>query len=170
MREHEIKALMGYLARIADALEHIAGTVDHAPESMTVIRPNPWDGTPEVVPQRIRDLPDLAGYYYPEVEAPGPPRCGSIWDVEPTITCMRDEGHIGPHREVGGNAWGNYKDIKECDDHLTLTPTRIIYCILRDGHETPHQGSGRSWGNSTIPADDDPEQECADVSEARRNQ
>jgi len=216
MRDHEIKALMGYLDRIADALECIAGTGDHAPQRMA--SPQRLHAQ-TVMAKGISDLPDLAGYYYPEppcdvvhfnrtgaicvrpaghmgfhrdateavvwydpdagkdrlyekmAENDEPERCGSLWDVEPLITCIRDEGHAGPHREVGGNSWGNYKDTPECD--ATLKPLgegRLIYCSRERGHAGDHHGMSWTWSPDSAIADDDPEQECADVSEARRHQ
>jgi hypothetical protein len=170
MREHEIKALMGYLDRIADALERIAGTEDDAPERMTLIRPNPWDGAPEVVPQRVTPQQIMEAMGIEDLSLPEPERCGSIWDVEPLITCIRDEGHAGPHREVGGNSWGNYKDTPECDATLhPLGAERLVYCSRERNHPGDHHGMGWTWSPDSAIADDDPEQECADVSQARRH-
>jgi hypothetical protein len=52
MNTRQIEQMNRTLARIADALERIAGTEDHALQRMEVIRQGPWDGA-KPVPQRV---------------------------------------------------------------------------------------------------------------------
>jgi hypothetical protein len=162
MREHEIKALMGYLARIADALESIAGTGDHAPQRMA---------SPQRLHAQTIMAKDIVDVYLP----PEPERCESVWSMTPYIRCLRDVGHRGPCQHAGpipGDeiTWGNYKDTPECDASMKpLGAERLIYCSRERNHPGDHHGMSWTWSPDSAPADDDPEQECADVSEARRH-
>jgi hypothetical protein len=167
MREHETKAVLGYLGRIADALERIAGNEDDAPQRMAS-------------PQRLHARTLLA---HGGIEDLSLPDCESVWSLNPSIRCLREANHPGPCHSVNtaGDpiAWGNNKQEPEYHCDVVHFNRSAIICTRDAGHMGFHRDptgavvwydpdAGKDVLYAKMAENDDPEQECADVSQARR--
>jgi hypothetical protein len=156
------------LNRIADALERIAESMEDAPERMAApnrLRVN------QILAQGIEDVP-----------LPEPERCESVWSRDPWVRCVRDQGHTGACESVLFDEplrWGNYKQEPEYPCDVVHFNRSAIICARAAGHMGFHRDptgavvwydpdAGKDMLYSKMADNDEPEQECADVSAARR--